>query len=219
MVDPYNVTKFDRSREELEEFALFATLVAGKPAHRMAKLLDKMLLDARFALEFDLSPFEVVRTWVRMGTLEKQLRHYGTGQYERLVRCWTELTKLKANPHRIGPALLPDVDLGSASDLRRVHGIGPKTSNFIVLHSQRNARCIPIDTHWVKELVERGYITPQVVIGEDGKVERHVRVHNGNHSIFESYALKVVEEFGRPAAEVDLMIWKKWNLATQRRAA
>jgi hypothetical protein len=36
MVDPFAITKYDRSKSELEEMLLFCVLVAGKPARRTA---------------------------------------------------------------------------------------------------------------------------------------------------------------------------------------
>jgi len=43
MIDPYNITKYNRTDWELEEFALFCILVTGKRADYIAKQLYKML--------------------------------------------------------------------------------------------------------------------------------------------------------------------------------
>lgn len=213
MIDPANITKFNRTREELEEWALFATLVAGKPAGRTARLLENFLNNSRLALGYDLTPFELVRTWVRLGRLEQQLRRYGTGQYDRLVRCWTQLTALV--PARMGHSTMMEyaVPLGDVRALEQVHGIGPKTARFIVLHSVRGARYIPIDTHWLKELRERGYDIK--VSSSDGQVS----MTRLQYERYEQHALEVVDRAGLTAAEADLMIWRKWNARGNARLA
>lgn len=43
MIDPKNITNFDRTDNELEEFALFAIAVAGKSAKTIAPALDRTL--------------------------------------------------------------------------------------------------------------------------------------------------------------------------------
>ena len=43
MIDPRKVTKFDRTLEELEEFMLFAIVVAGKNAFQQARKLEQFL--------------------------------------------------------------------------------------------------------------------------------------------------------------------------------
>lgn len=40
MVDPFNVTKYDRTPDELLEFAIFAVCVAGKKSEIVAQKVD-----------------------------------------------------------------------------------------------------------------------------------------------------------------------------------
>lgn len=213
MVDPANITKYNRTREELEELALFATLVAGKPVGRTARLLENFLNNSRIAIGYDLTPFELVRTWVRLGRLEQQLRRYGTGQYDRLVRCWTQLTAMAPARRGHGNELEYAVPLGDTYALEQVHGIGPKTARFIVLHSVRGARCIPIDTHWLKELRANGYDVKQP--SPDG----HMTMTRLQYARYEQYALEVADRTGLTVAEADLMIWRKWSAQGNARLA
>ena len=213
MINPSSPTKYNRSQPELETFVLWATILPTKPAHRMAQLLDSMLMNGRLHHSPDLTPFELVRVWVANGTLEEVLRRYNVGQYTRLVRCWTELTAIQlARPHhgndQHGFVCTKGVDLKSVAELEQIHGIGPKTARFIVLHNVKNARCIPVDTHWLKELRSRGY-----PVRENATLDARL------HAEYERYALAEVDASGQTAAAYDLSIWLKWNRATQQRAA
>jgi hypothetical protein len=206
LIYPDRLTNFNRSRAQLEELALFATLVAGKPARRMARLLNHLLPNAAINLGFDLTPFEIVRIWVEQGRLGQVLREYGTGQYARLEQCWTELTAVKRRSGQgVGNdqffALVHGVDLGSIKALEQVHGIGPKTARLIVLHSVPGIRAIPVDTHWMKELRSRGY-----------------PVSDGDHPMgdaqyrqYETWALMEADRAGMSPAAYDLLVWRKWN--------
>jgi hypothetical protein len=221
LIDPNNITDFTRNRPALEELVLFATMVPTKPAHRTARLLETMLANARLTYGDQLSPFDIVRLWIGSGCLGQVIRRYGVGQYTRIERCWRELVEREPIiGRRTGndPVVryVKQVDLRSVEQLEQIHGIGPKTARFIVLHSVAGARCIPVDTHWVKELLERGYPI-KVSVNERG--QRVVSVNDRTHPIYEAYALAEVDRSGMSAAEYDLLIWRKWNEATQRRAA
>lgn len=220
MIDPMNPSNFNRSRASLEEFVLFGTLVAGKPARRMALLLETMLANARFVYGDPLSPFEIIRIWIKNDCLGQVLRRYAVGQYTRIERCWRELVEIQGLPelkwdsNRVA-IYNQRVDLRSVTALEKIHGIGPKTARFIVLHSVAGARCIPVDTHWIKELREKGYPIHTTVT--DGKLV--VPMNDAAHARYEQFALAEVEKSGQTCAEYDLAVWLKWNAATQRKAA
>lgn len=211
-INPDAITDFGRSRAQLEEMTLFATMVPTKSAHRMARVLDRMLINGRLSHSADMTPFDLVRVWLENGSLGDVLRSYAIGQYTRLERCWRELTVL--TPCR--PYLDPDgvltytkrVDLKSVAALEQIHGIGPKTARFIVLHSVKGARCIPVDTHWLKELASLGY-----------PVSQDAAMNAPNHARYEQFALQEVDKSGLTCAAKDLSVWTKWNQITQRRAA
>ena len=42
-IDPYNITKYDRTEEELQLFLLFCIVVAGKTAYIQAEKLEQFL--------------------------------------------------------------------------------------------------------------------------------------------------------------------------------
>jgi hypothetical protein len=215
VIDPNAPTVYGRSRADLEEMVLWCTLLPTHDAHRMAKQLERFLMNARFVYGDETTPFELVRIMVGNGSLKATMVRYAFGQYERLVRCWTELTRLY--PHtrrRINPGgselpHLDTIDLLNLTELEKIHGIGPKTARMIVLHNVRGARCIPVDIHWMKELKEKGY--PITATSLDART----------HASYEAFALLEVDKSGKTAAAYDFLIWKKWNAAylARRKAA
>ena len=69
MVNPYDVTKYTRTKEELEEFLLFCVSVAGKKATWQAQCLNNFLNYS----EDNLSPFEIIRNYINSKKLRDTL--------------------------------------------------------------------------------------------------------------------------------------------------
>jgi hypothetical protein len=44
MIDPYNITNYNRTEGELQKFLLFCIVVAGKTAYIQAQKLEEFLL-------------------------------------------------------------------------------------------------------------------------------------------------------------------------------
>ena len=145
MIDPRDCTKFDRTPEELEEFLVFCTFVAGKSGLQAAKATERFLRGA--------PPYERIRMLIRQGRLRRQLKTCGIGQYSRLTRALTELLALD-------PATVP------VEVLESVYGIGPKTARFFILHTRPNQSLAVLDIHILRQLRHEGYVdapatTPQ----------------------------------------------------------
>jgi len=145
MIDPQACTKYDRTREELEEFLVFCTFVAGKSGMQAAVATHRFLRRQ--------PPFERIRTLLRQRRLRRQLKTCGIGQYSRLTRSLTEILALD-------PATVP------VTVLESVYGIGPKTARFFVLHSRPDQQLAVLDIHILREMRSLGYVdapatTPQ----------------------------------------------------------
>lgn len=146
MVDPQKVTKYNRTVEQLEEFWLFCLFVAGKNAAVQAQKLDNLLQTCnypRFPLQYlgALAPL----------CLHEVLRRTRIGQYARLGRAIKESAAL-------GPGALAVTPL---EVLEAIHGVGPKTARFFVIHSRPNQQYAALDTHILSWLREQGYKTPK----------------------------------------------------------
>lgn len=135
IIDPKDITDYNRTENELQTFWLFCILVAGKNSDTTSRALTKIVGDLA---PWD-NPFDGIRR-IGFEGLQDILRKYKTGQYDRIARAiWHSL----------------DLDLRTCSveDLTKIHGVGPKTARFFLLHSREFCEEIVLDTHilnWMK---------------------------------------------------------------------
>jgi thermostable 8-oxoguanine DNA glycosylase len=155
MIDPFNVTNFHRTEEELEEYLLFCVVVAGKTATTQTRLLDKFLYPYPhncydpFAYY---SPLEKISYFALNGSLLWRLKLSKLGQYTRLFKVFSELSLATKIDNKL------DLKICTVHDLEKFSGIGPKTSRFFILHSRPNVEHIVFDTHLSKWFYERGLV-------------------------------------------------------------
>ncbi len=142
MVDPFDVTNFNRSESELQEFLLFSMAVAGKTASVIAKKIEDFLREAKVQ---GVSPFDYLRA-LTPSRLLRDLKKVKLGKYNVLVRGFAQLAKSSL-----------DLETCSTKDLEEICGIGKKTSRFFLLHSRPNQRVACIDTHIKRWLQEMGH--------------------------------------------------------------
>lgn len=153
MIDPTNITKFDRNEAELEEFLLFCILVAGKNSNVQAKKLEQFLnYSAR-----RMYPFAILRyLLLNDGSLLSWMGMCRLGQYTRLLKCFTQLVSLQGK-----------LDTCTVSDLEAIHGLGRKTSRFFLMHSRPNQNFGVLDTHVLKWLNAHGVSAPKSTPSSD----------------------------------------------------
>ncbi|AFU87302.1 hypothetical protein CcrMagneto_gp132 [Caulobacter virus Magneto] len=178
MIDPRNVTKFDCTDAELEEFWLFCCIVAGKTADIQARKLEAML-----STMLGDSPFDKVREALHYDTLRLNMEMRGIGQYNRLLKCF---------------AYSLDLDLrhDPVEAFEAIPGVGPKTARFFLLHSRADQRLSALDTHILAHLAEHGIEVPKATPG-NAKVYRRL----------EEAFLALADRAGMSPADYDLMIW------------
>lgn len=194
MIDPANITKFDRTEEELQEFLLFCVMVQGKKAAIQSVKLDHFLTWlAHYTGER--MPFNMVKIALHSEDdetgetiLEQALRKFGLGQYSRLCQAIEEMVEL------------PDLRTVTVEELVKCFAIGPKTARFFVVHSQPNQEHAILDTHVLKWLRAQGVAAPKLT--PQGKWYAH----------FEEIFLTFVRASGKSVAEFDLEIWKEYAL-------
>jgi thermostable 8-oxoguanine DNA glycosylase len=138
MIDPTDITNFNRNEVELQEYILFCAVVAGKTAVVQAKKLDDFLKPGRIR---SMTPFEYIRSLSDKEHLNHMICDAKLGQYKRLTKIFEQIV---------------DIDLHTATmeELEAIPGIGPKTSRFFVLHSRPDQRIAVLDTHilaWLRE--------------------------------------------------------------------
>jgi len=183
VIDPENCTNFDSRQSELEEFILFAIAVAGKSANSTVKALQRFL-----HLEEGKTPFVRVRKMIAKGELTENLLHARTGNYTKITRAYKELINAHFNLKTVTP-----------DQLETVHGIGPKTSRFFCLHTQKDVRYAVLDTHILKWLRSRGIDAPKSTpIGE-------------TYAALERAFLREADKLKIEPAILDLSIWNSYH--------
>lgn len=137
LIDPFKITNFKRTDEELQAFILFCVSVAGKKAVMIAQKLDNFLM-----LEEHSSPFYKIIKMEENGTLLSNLKLVKMGKYKVLHKAYLELASLGSN----------FLKKCTPSELENITGISFKTSRFFITHSRINSHTAVIDTHMLKFL-------------------------------------------------------------------
>lgn len=185
MVDPKNITRYDRSTEELEEFLLFCLVVAGKTA-----AVQRLLLEDFLGPEGVEKPFAYLRSLIEFSTLRQKLEQSRIGQYNKLEKAFRQLA-------------CSDLDLRTCSveALERIHGIGFKSSRFFIVHSRPDQPYAILDTHILKFL--RDVLGIVEVPASTPSSYRQYRE-------LESRFVEHCRALGRSVADVDLEIWNQY---------
>lgn len=181
LIDPLDVTHYDRTDAELELFFLFCQTVAGKTARVQARLLNDFLSKGNGG-----APFDVIRDMDARGVLLTELKESRLGQYNRL---------------EAGFRASLDLNLRTASlaELKSIKGVGNKTARFFVLHSRPDQKIAVLDTHILKYLGSCGYDVPKATPGE----KDYLRL--------EKIFLELADKSGKSVADFDLELWTQYS--------
>ena len=182
MVDPYNITNYNRTQDELEELILFCACVAGKTAYIQAKHLETFL-----SYKSDGSPFQKINLMLEEGSLLDNLQSSKIGQYKKLLTTFSQLAKSGI-----------DLKTCSTDELEAFHGIGPKTSRFFIVHTRPNQNYAILDTHILN------FIRQEFGIDVPKSTPSTIKMYLNIEKIFLDY----VKRSNRDMAEFDLEIWK-----------
>ena len=194
MIDPENITNFNRTEEELQEFALFSVIAAGKTASIQALKLHEFLT----APKNHVLPFRYIRCLMDFGVLRGALLQCKMGQYARIESAFEGLV-LADDMYGLANMDIPKFDA--------IGGIGPKTARFFLLHSREGFECAVLDVHILKWLREIGYDAPQQT---PQNVDRYRRL--------EKIFLKECRKREKTPAEWDLELWTRYSRKVKRAA-
>lgn len=186
MIDPTKITNYNRTEAELEEFLMFAILVAGKTAKTQAQKLHNFIRPYSVVKS---TPFEGLQHLIDIGALVTQMKYSRLGQYTRIAEAFRGILQFKGKLKHV-----------SVEELESVKGIGPKTARFFILHSRRNVQHAVLDTHILKWLAKETRIgmpksTPS------GK----------KYAEIEQLFLTEARIRGVSPADLDLQIWKSFS--------
>ncbi len=179
MIDVFDITKYDRTDAELEEYLLFCGVVAGKTATTQARLLDNFL-----SAVFGSSPFDKIRRLLRNGQLMDALKESHLGQYRRLYNFMSDAVEL-------------DLRKCNVADLEGLRGCGPKTARMFLMHSRPKQRLAALDTHVLKHLALANI-----------KVPKATPPAGVNYQRLEQDFIRLADEAKMDVADYDLMVWK-----------
>jgi thermostable 8-oxoguanine DNA glycosylase len=188
MIDPRDVTKFDRTQTELEEYWLFCIVAAGKTAMTQARLLDGYLKEgAKDLMATAWTPFDIIRYQVQEDKLLDALKASRLGQYNRLKKAFEQSVNL-------------DLRSCTVADLEAITGVGPKTARFFILHTRPDQSMAVLDTHILKYLRDKGHTT-QKVTPPAGK----------KYNELEAIVIAEAKASGMSQPDFDLHIWKTYS--------
>ena len=186
LINPKDITNYNRTDNELQTFWLFCILVAGKNSDTTSRLLTRLLSSK----PKNQTPFEYIRS-LKLVELHNLLVAHKTGQYDRIKKALFFSARL-------------DLRTCTRDDLMDIHGVGPKTARFFLLHTREFCNEVVLDTHilnWMRvkcDVKEAPKNTPQ------------------NPAKYAQYAglCKYLMETHYPGltlAQADLMIWTEMS--------
>jgi thermostable 8-oxoguanine DNA glycosylase len=181
LVDPTDVTKFDRTDGELQLFFLFCQTVAGKTAKVQAKFLDAFLQRGNGD-----TPFEIIQDMVNRGVLLEELKSSSLGQYNRLAAGFEA-------------SLTLDLRNATLDQIMDIKGVGNKTARFFLLHSRPDQNIAVLDVHILKYLRSQGFEAPKQTPSGKKYLE------------LEKNFLELAKKNNMTPADFDLMLWTKYS--------
>lgn len=187
MVNPFDITKFDRTYAELQEFLLFCIMVAGHNSMTTKAALERLMDETVCFVQYGNLIFSELNK-LDDDTLVEVLTDARTGKYCLLSKAIRYVGKHYS--------YVP-LDSLSIGELVEIPGVGPKTARFFVLHSRPNARVAVLDVHVLRWLKEQGYLyvrtqTPQA---------------ESTYKRIEGYFLEEADKRGLEPYKLDTLIW------------
>ena len=211
-IDPLNYTNFYASDGQIQSMFLFAVAVAGKPSRITAEKINSLLDDIEVDQQDDYAPDEIRR----MGPLEylmylehepfiEMIKERKLGKYNTWLKLWRWFNDCKIRQKASNASSFSISDFlvtASIQSLERIPGVKYKTSRFFVLHSRSNANCVPLDTHILRFLRDRG--VPCVPNVTPGSRQMYLGL--------EKIAVEALKSLGYSTlAKADLETWKSYS--------
>lgn len=222
MIIPNKITDYNRNEWDLQEFFFFAVAVQGKNSEQTARKVQ--------ALSDHISEMFVENPFYEKVEPETGIIHYLLGeqdegnagmellkefkfgkyhQWEKLID-WFKGLKWELLDGMEKPQTLGDwLRKATIERLEWIPSVGKKTSRFFKLHSDPEARCVPLDTHILKFLKDKHCHDPERIpkqtpssIYEYQSLETFALDYMGNY-ITQSSTCSTI-------AQADLEIWRSY---------
>ncbi len=192
-IDPYNITNFSRTEEELQLFLLFCIVVAGKTAYIQAEKLEQFLcsVNERLMMPERVSPFQTLIIAEQHGILMEEIQKAKLGQYRKIYSAFKYISGREYNLKRMTP-----------TELELIPGVGMKSSRFFLLHSDINYQnnIAILDTHILKFIKEN----------IDDRAPKSTPTIKVTYKYWEDVFLYWCEQNNKNIADFDLEVWKSY---------
>ena len=192
-IDPYNITKFDRTEGELQLFLLFCIVVAGKTAYIQAEKLEQFLysVNERLMMPKFVLPFQTIKSAEQHGILMQEIQKAKLGQYRKIYAGFKFISEYKF-----------DLRKTTTEQLEVIPGVGMKSSRFFLLHSDLNYQnnIAILDTHILKFIKEN----------IDDRAPKSTPTIRVTYKYWEDVFLYWCELNNKNIADFDLEVWKTY---------
>ena len=192
-IDPYNITNFNRTEEELQLFLLFCIVVAGKTAYIQAEKLEQFLcsVNERLMMPDFVKPFQILISAEQHGILMEEIQKAKLGQYRKIYSAFKFITSYKLDLRKTTP-----------DQLEVIPGVGMKSSRFFLLHSDMNYQnnIAILDTHILKFIKEN----------IDNRAPKSTPTIRVTYKYWEDVFLLWCEQNNKNVADFDLEVWKSF---------
>jgi hypothetical protein len=183
LIKPTEITNFNRDDADLQAFWIFGCIVAGKNSEFASNVVSKLLHKTD-----GLTPFEWFRS-IGETSIRNALVASKSGNYTRITRFIMESLDL-------------DLRTATQDELMKVHGIGPKTASFFLLHTRPDVEVAVLDVHILKYLRSKGIDAPH-------QTPSNLKLYKQLQNQF-IYLAKLDYPF-MSLAHIDLHIWMKYS--------
>ena len=188
MINPAEVTNYNRTQYQLQEFILFGINVAGKKSSIEAPKLEVFIERAKNITKETL-PFNCIRKLIELGRLQEIMHWAKLSPYKQRYNSYVAVSKIQ------------DLQTVTLNKLLEVAGIGLKTARFFLSHSREDFDEPMLDTHILRFLRDQGHKDAPK------STPSNVDIYNYYANAFKMHA----RTLGKSVTDLDLEIWKKYS--------
>lgn len=191
MINPAEVTNYNRTQSELEEFILFCINVAGKKSAIEAPKLEVFIERAKNITK-ETTPFNCIKKLIKLGRLNEIMHWAKLSPYAQRYNSYVAVAKIK------------DLQTVTLNRLLQVPGIGLKTARFFLSHSREDFDEPMLDTHILRFLRDQGYVD----------APKSTPTNENTYHYFANIFKNIARQLGKSVTDLDLEIWKQYSGTT-----
>ena len=219
MINPKEITDYDRNDWDLQEFFFFAVAVAGKKSDQTAKKIQ--VLSDEISEEMGENPYydtHLKESGIlhyllgiddepEFGVRKMEAHKFGKyNQWKSFFEWWIRrVWDLPANLH---VWMISDfLRRASVEQLERIPSVGKKTARFFKLHTDRDAKWVPLDTHILKFIKSHRPWCDNIPSTTPQSDNKYKKLEDEAHKLMTAYMKR---NYLSTLAEADLAIWKSY---------